>query len=434
MNDFSIENNSKEIYSLKTKEYFQEVLSSYHNNNGRAAIVTLYSVVITDLLEKLEILEDIYSDTTAKAILDETKAYQQANPTNPEWERELIEKVKTRTNLFDNVDYAHVVSLRNDRHLCAHPVINKDDKLYTPSKEVVAAHIRNMMESLFLKPPLLSKKILTTILVDVASKKNILIDDESIEKYVKAKYLINLTSTVEIDLFRELWKFVFKLNDSQSSDNRGIIFKVMMLLYNRNSTGCIEKIKDQKEYFNSILDSDETLKYLIIFFAMNEFLFKEMREDVHLIIKAKVNRDPSAKLVAWFLSTSFTQHTEMLKTSILNNFDGVAAYDAEISAYQKLITIAVLKGFKNEIFDFITWRYSNAKNFNDADTIFDYFIEPNFSNFSKEQFEYLATNSNQNTQTYWRAQAHVDHRKLKDFIYTKYPDFNFEAHSNIFKN
>ena len=65
------------------------------------------------------------------------------------------------------MDYAHIQALKNDRHLCAHPVINKDDKLYTLNKESVVTHIRNMLESLFLKAPILSKKILSPLLIDI---------------------------------------------------------------------------------------------------------------------------------------------------------------------------------------------------------------------------------------------------------------------------
>ena len=92
MKNYSLEQLAKEINSEKTLEYFQEVLSSYFNNNCRAAIVTLYSVVICDLLHKLESLDEIYQDTTAAQILAEIEAIQQANPKSPQWETDLIEK------------------------------------------------------------------------------------------------------------------------------------------------------------------------------------------------------------------------------------------------------------------------------------------------------------------------------------------------------
>ena len=116
MKDFSLEEARTKISSDKTKEYIGEVLSSYYNGNNRAAIVTLFSVVICDILDKLEVLDEIYQDTVAKDILDEIKAFQTSSPTNPDWEKDIIEKVKNRTDLIDNTDYTHIKSLQNHRH------------------------------------------------------------------------------------------------------------------------------------------------------------------------------------------------------------------------------------------------------------------------------------------------------------------------------
>lgn len=227
MNDYSLENSIEQINSEKTKKYFREVSNSYFNGNYRASVVTLYSVVINDILLKLEALDEIYSDSIARDILIEIRTFQQANPNNPDWEKDIIEKVKTKTSLIDNVDYAHIQALKNDRHLCAHPVVDKDDKLYTPNKETAASHIRNMLESLFLKPPILSKKILATILVDLANKKELLIDTESLEKYLKAKYLNNINPAVEVSIFRDLWKFVYRLENEDAEENRLINYRVL---------------------------------------------------------------------------------------------------------------------------------------------------------------------------------------------------------------
>ena len=175
MKNYSLEDLANSINSEKTKDYFKEVLSSYYNENYRASIVTLYSVVICDLIHKLETLDEIYEDETARKILEEISLTQEINRTSPQWESDLIEKIKKRTNILDNIDYVHINSLQQHRHLCAHPVINNSNKLYTPNSETVASHIKNMLESLLIKSPLLSKKILNSILKDVSEKKDLFI-------------------------------------------------------------------------------------------------------------------------------------------------------------------------------------------------------------------------------------------------------------------
>lgn len=433
MKDFSIEYASQKINSEKTKEYFKEVSSSYFNENYRAAIVTLYSVVINDILVKLEVLDEIYSDSVAKAILDETRAFQESNPTNAEWERDIVEKVKNRTSLFDNVDYAHIQALKNDRHLCAHPVIDKDDKLYTPNKETVSSHIRNMLESLFLKPAVLSKKILSTILVDISSKKELLIDEESLEKYIKAKYLANLNPTIELSIFRDLWKFIYRLNDEESIENRLINYQVLNLLYKRNIAACIQKIKSEQEYFSNVTNSKEPINFLIRFLSENEFLYTEFREDVHLLIREQIKKDINAKTVAWFLNESYLKHLEEIKSLIASSFNAQAPYDADISAYKRLLKIGITKGYVNEIGEFIIWRYSISKNYNDGDRTFTYILRPNLQYLNEEQLTKLCTESNKNSQVYDRNQSTEDHKELKNFIISKIGDsFEFKNFRNMF--
>ncbi|NQU33014.1 MAG: hypothetical protein HQ521_07245, partial [Bacteroidetes bacterium] len=123
MRDFSIDSASEKIYSAKTKEYFEEVIKSYYNESYRSAIVMLHSIIIVDLLFKLEDLKEIYEDEKAIQILKEITELQEKNPTSPDWEKKLIEFVHKRTNLFEPQDYLHFVAIQQHRHLCAHPIL-----------------------------------------------------------------------------------------------------------------------------------------------------------------------------------------------------------------------------------------------------------------------------------------------------------------------
>ncbi len=434
MNDYSIENSIEQINSEKTRAYFREVSSSYFNGNYRASIVTLYSVVINDILIKLEVLDEIYSDSIAKDILNEIRTFQQAHPNSPDWEKDIIEKIKNRTSLIDNVDYAHIQALKNDRHLCAHPVIDKDDKLYTPNKETVASHIRNMLESLFLKPPILSKKILSTILIDIANKKELLIDDESLEKYIKSKYLNNLNPTVEVTIFRDLWKFIYRLDNDDAENNRLINYRVLYFLYKRNTSRCIQKIKNEQEYFSNIRNNEHTINFLVSFLSENEFLYQDFREDVHLLISKHIEKNISAKTVAWFLSESYPQHLEQVKLWINNNYQQIYPWDASGQAYQRLFQVGYTKGYTREVTEFIIWRYSVSKNYDDADTIFFYLVKPNLEKFTEEQITELCKQANSNSQVYSRKQAEEDHKDLKKYIELNInPAFEFDKFSSIFK-
>ena len=62
MYDYSLEMAAKKIYDPRSRDFFSEVLSSYNNRNYRSTVVGLWSVVVCDLLFKLEYLKSAYGD------------------------------------------------------------------------------------------------------------------------------------------------------------------------------------------------------------------------------------------------------------------------------------------------------------------------------------------------------------------------------------
>ena len=199
---YSIEQNAEQIYHPKTKEYFKEVIQSYINGSYRSAVVMLYSVVICDLIYKLQDLKELYDDETAKAILTKIEEEQEKAPNSGGWEGVLIEEVKNRTFLLEPADKISLDSLRLHRHLSAHPVLTQQDLLSTPNKETVRALIRNMLEGLLVKNPVMSKKVFATILEDLDRHKSFFTDDSSLENYIESRYLKN-TNELMINTMRK---------------------------------------------------------------------------------------------------------------------------------------------------------------------------------------------------------------------------------------
>ena len=101
MYEFSVEQAANNIHDHRTKEYFREVMNNYFNGNHRSALVMLWTVVICDLVYKLQYLKDIHGDEKAKSILDEMEDFQEKNPANPKWEENLLKEIFTRTSLLE---------------------------------------------------------------------------------------------------------------------------------------------------------------------------------------------------------------------------------------------------------------------------------------------------------------------------------------------
>ena len=126
----------EEIYFSKTREYFQEVVSSYSIGNYRSATVMLYSVAVCDILFKLQELKDMYNDTTADEILKEVEKSRNShdNKSKSKWEKEFIDNVYTKTKLLGLEAYTNLNHLYDHRNFSAHPALNENYELIAPSK------------------------------------------------------------------------------------------------------------------------------------------------------------------------------------------------------------------------------------------------------------------------------------------------------------
>lgn len=110
MGDFSMEDAVEKIYDTKTKDYFNEVLHCYFAGSYRSALVMLYTVVVCDLVYKLKELIELYDDNTSKSILKEIGELQTNSPTSPDWEKFLVDSIKSRTKLLEASDYQNIIN------------------------------------------------------------------------------------------------------------------------------------------------------------------------------------------------------------------------------------------------------------------------------------------------------------------------------------
>ena len=165
----------EEIYFAKTKEYFQEVMSSYSIGNYRSATVMLYSVAICDLLFKLQELKDMYNDTVANEILKEVdkSRNEHDNKAKSKWEKELVDNIYKKTELLDLEAYTNLNHLYDHRNFSAHPALNENYELVAPSKETTIANIKNILKDILVKPPIFIKNIVNTLVKMIYMKTKI---------------------------------------------------------------------------------------------------------------------------------------------------------------------------------------------------------------------------------------------------------------------
>lgn len=421
MQDYSLDIQIESIHSAQTKEYFKEVISSYYSNNYRATIVTLYSVVIYDLVQKLEVLRDTYEDGTAQSILDRIEAMQTKNPKSPDWETKLIDLIKAETKFLDPAEGLHIDTLQSLRHLCAHPVRKSNYELFSPNKETVRSHLRNMLESVLTKRPLLYKAIFDDFIKDISKNKYRLISDESkLDRYISSKYLDNISFDGIKQIIKSLWKITLNLDNPDANKNREINLKTLALIIRKNQDKVLPIIQQEYMYYSNI-----NIKFIYEIISLaNEHhnLYNILKDSEKDEISSRISSSADLHAYAWFKNKTIEQHTNILQSEdyyiLYLNFSD-SHIDAQTLVYLEKILRAV---DNNKANIFIANMYRKSSDYDTADERFNNLINPNLQYFSQANFELLLSNIEQNSQLYDRRNARSDHKKIKSEIEKRFPN------------
>lgn len=427
--EFSIELQAENIFNYKTKEYFHEVLSSYINGNYRSAIVMLWTVTVVDLVFKLQDLSNIYNDAIAKKILEDIETLQKSNPNSPQWEKDLIDRIEKDTGMFETHEIAIIKSLQIQRHLSAHPVIKNSLELYHPNKETVRAFIRNILETVLTKAPLASNKIFDVLIQDLAEKKDLFPKYEDLIKYLESAFLKNIPISVVCNIFKRLWKFVFKLDDTNCKDNRLINLRTLGVFVEKYEIDITNFILKHKDYFgqNISLENDKRIEYFVLFSAKYPKVYSVINEIYKNPISEKIKQNKKLHTQATFLYSNSLDYINELKENIgfeeiqkdENIINEVVKYCKDLDNYNKILEVFI------EAFNL-------SNNYNTADIRFDRLIEPFLKDFNRDMLIELLIGIQNNYQQYSRSQASIDHPKIKnkcdeilgaDFDYSQYNNF-----------
>jgi hypothetical protein len=400
--EFSIELASERIYDSRSREHFREVLKAFITDCNSSALVMLWTVVICDLIYKLEELQQVYNDSTATDILKNIEKIQSKDSRSPEWESKLVKMIRDRTQLIDNAEYQEIENLHKYRHLAAHPIIGTANILYKPKKEIVRAYIRNMLENVLLKSPLLTKKIATELVRDIAEKKELFPDDESLKRYIEAKYCKNLRAEIENDLFKTLWKFVFQLSNEDTDSNRAINFRTLLILYSRRPEELQKYIGQNQQYFSQVID-DKPLEFLIKFLSQNSIIFSLLNDTAKIPIKSLAEKDLNLYAMAWFLNTSLIEHIYKIKEKAQQYYKN----DIDEDVWQKLGQLAKAEDCLDELLSIGIILYTKGRSFGTADLRYKRYVAPYLADMKEDLIFDLLDGMENNDQIYHYGRAGI---------------------------
>lgn len=415
--------NAENIYFPQIKGYFREIVSSYDNGNYRSAMVMLYSTIVCDLLLKLKELSDVYTDEKAEKMLEEiNKQRQKAN--NSQWEWNLIEKVWKETELLNDESYAmleHIYSLRN---FSAHPAMNEDYELISPTPEMTVAYIKKALEDILVKPSVFAQNIVNRMSDDIASKREIYKGDfEAFKVFLNKAYLQRMSEKMIHQVFKAFWKFVFMKTDGEVfEENRNINRKTLEVILSGHCESVCKYIKENPQYF-VVAQNKICLQQLCILLAYYPQVYGCLDETTKYQVIA--HHDNKADLIKWFITGDMEQH--------------VASYQNDSDIFPKGLLILFekicnMQGASKLFTKLLIKHYARSDSYISARNRFDNVIEPYLGSFSCVDFIELIDAINQNCQIYEyggqisRNNIIIEKSKGKlpeSFDFSQYPHFEF---------
>ena len=420
----------EEIYFSKTREYFQEVVSSYSIGNYRSATVMLYSVAVCDILFKLQELKDMYNDTIADEILKEVEKSRNAhdNKSKSKWEKEFIDNVYTKTKLLDLEAYTNLNHLFDHRNFSAHPALNENYELIAPSKETTIANIKNVLKDILVKPPIFIKNIVNTLTEDLKGK-NELYENEGkkLAQYLKNKYYSKMPKSMKLVTLKAFWKFCFCLPENEDCMNNMAInrkaLEILVLDFQQESR---DYIKENRDMF-SVANNDDCQMNLVIFLSKFPLLYDELNSDTQLQIDSIIKKDTRAKAIAWFKYKTVDSHLSYLQT--------ISYIRLEKNAIKRMVSYYSDIGELTALIDFFIWYYGESRNYDSADNRFELAIEPFIKKMNAKQFDQIIKLTNTNRQIWDRGWAYTANNKIMrcaknvleaDYDYSKFKNFRFD--------
>lgn len=421
---------TEKIYFPEIKEYFNEVMSCYVNKNYRAANVMLYSIVICDLMLKLKELRDLYDDKKADEILDYVEKERQAGRTNSSWEKALLDKIFKETKLLDLESKSHIDRLYDDRNLSAHPALDQDYLLITPSQETTIANIKNILKDVLIKPPIFINNMVDRITEELARNYDVLMlkDDSSFDRYINNTYLNRMSDSMKEKVFRTFWKFVFVSKDKDCSENRLINYRFLKCLYLKNSVLLQKYFKDHVQLFK-IGNSFWSQMCLFIFLGENDSFYSCFTEELKDFVKYNAELNINFKILSWFLYENIDQHIEVLKDLKEINYEK----NIYKISFDKLKEYYLKIGEKEKLIEAYMFLYEHSVSYDMADYVFSELLDELICEFNGENIKDLITISTYNNQIYDRRNARKANKKIYDRAKEIFGDnFDISKYENFY--
>ncbi|CAM5632562.1 hypothetical protein GCM10010329_22560 [Streptomyces spiroverticillatus] len=206
----ALEDVRNQVRSLTSRRYIEEAVAAYSVGAYRAALISTWIAVAADVIGKIRLMAE--QGGAAARLRDELDRAIKANnvPALQEFERKLVGRAHTELELIGSREAEDLDRLYKDRHLCAHPAFASDgEDLFTPTPELVRAHLASAVDSLLAHPAITGRKAIERFGRE-ASSASFPQDDTRLNEYLRASYMDYGTKALKANLIKVVCKETLK--------------------------------------------------------------------------------------------------------------------------------------------------------------------------------------------------------------------------------
>jgi hypothetical protein len=268
--------------------------------------------------------------------------------------------------------------------------------------------MRTALESVLTKPALLTRKVLEAFTDDICTRAPVLPDEDSLHRYLQAKYFGHLTPVVLGQLFKGVWHITFHSKDTGGEGNRHSLLRALCQVYGAAPVACDSALQQDISYFSEVGSSDDQLSLLSSFLSEHPTAYSRLTDQAKAPLQSFLDRNLDAFAMAWYANDSVEAHVK----EIVARATTLGGANMSLNLFARIRHEVTDRCSIEQICGLGIEYYVRSGNFNRADAVYSEAIHPFLDDYSIDSFEKLLAGIEGNDQTYNRGLAKRDHGEV----------------------
>ena len=153
-----------------SRRMLEEAINCYRVGAFRACIISTWLAVVYDIMGKLrELASSGDSEAVARVAEMDDIIVRHDKEKSMDFENRILDLAKDKFELISHHELVDFQRLREDRHRCAHPSLNRPGEIYRPTAEAARVHLRFSTEHLLSQAPVQGKAAMDRVFSEIDS-------------------------------------------------------------------------------------------------------------------------------------------------------------------------------------------------------------------------------------------------------------------------